>query len=98
LILEEGNNTMFRWELMVWEEVEGAHILCAHIVESHFSTWNIYHPELELSLRLICLSKHRLVRCKNLVDKGSASRAEGHVFKSWHALDALMILPNILVF
>jgi hypothetical protein len=39
--------------------VEGAHILCTvHIVESPFQTWDIYHAKLELSPRLISLSKH----------------------------------------
>ncbi len=44
--------------------VEGAHILCVQIVESHFPTWNIYHAELELSLRVIWVSKQRYVAWK----------------------------------
>jgi hypothetical protein len=43
LISEEGNNTLYRREIMVWEGVEGARMLFEHIVESPFSTWNIYH-------------------------------------------------------
>jgi hypothetical protein len=43
LISEEGNNTLYRREIMVWEGVEGARMQCVHIVESPFSTWNIYH-------------------------------------------------------
>jgi hypothetical protein len=33
--------------------VEEAHILCVNIIERVFPTWNIYHAELEPSLRLI---------------------------------------------
>jgi hypothetical protein len=53
MILDKGNKTLYRWELMMWEGVEGAHVLCVHIIESQFPTWNIYHAEVELSLRVI---------------------------------------------
>ncbi len=52
LILEEGNNTLYRWELMVWEGWK-EQTVCVHIVVSAFPTWSIYHAELDLSLRVI---------------------------------------------
>jgi hypothetical protein len=68
--------------------VEGAHILCVHLVESPFLLWNIYHAELEPSSRLIWLSNTapQYERFSSLVGKGATSRGVGHKFKSWNSL------------
>jgi hypothetical protein len=54
MILEEGNNTLYRREHMVCVEWKGhTYVLFVHIVESAFPTWNIiYNGELEPSPRL----------------------------------------------
>jgi hypothetical protein len=57
-IFEEGNDTFIVWKGNYGVgEVEGAHILCVHIVESPFPIWNIYHVERETSTSLIKFSK-----------------------------------------
>jgi hypothetical protein len=100
LILEQGNNTLYRRELMVWEGWK-EHTYCVYIllkVPSNHGTftmlsWSPHPDSYGWAITASCYE-----RFGSLVDKGATSGGVGHEFKSWKMLKKCQALWFHLIF